>query len=273
MNKKTMKVYEATDLKAKFCLLMTLLKDTKFIERNILSKISAVFHLARKGYKGLVGSLYLNFNGLDFVVNSNGGLGIVSEKCFEPIVFEHIKSKTGDLFIDIGANVGAYSLLASKSFRKVISVEPGISQREILQINIQSNAISNITVKEVAIGSFNGTSKLYKADSTINDSLKRISNTFQTVNIITLDNLLERIDMVDLIKIDVEGSELDVIKSGKNSLRKVREIILESRKEFESQIVEIMKELNFNCYILEDRPKIFEKNLLFSVYTYNYKAL
>ncbi|QXJ28561.1 hypothetical protein J5U23_01430 [Saccharolobus shibatae B12] len=55
-----------------------------------------------------------------------------------------------------------------------------------------------------------------------------------------MDELLSSYDLIDLIKIDVEGAELDVIKSGISQLHKVKKIVIEVRNQYESEIDSIL---------------------------------
>ncbi|GAA5418518.1 hypothetical protein Stok01_00460 [Sulfurisphaera tokodaii] len=78
-----------------------------------------------------------------------------------------------------------------------------------------------------------------------------------------MDELLSPYDSIDLIKIDVEGAELDVIKSGINQLHKVKKIVMEVRNQYESEIDSTLIKEGFKKCILEDRGH--EKNILYYV--------
>ncbi len=72
-------------------------------------------------------------------LNAKGGFRVISAKFFEPVVYKFMFSCKGDVFIDIGANVGVYSLLNYRRFNKIISVEPGRIGRILLNKNIELN--------------------------------------------------------------------------------------------------------------------------------------
>lgn len=268
-----MRPYNASKIKGDICLLISLIIKTKFLGFNFFKKLSVIMSLAKNGYSKLSENISLKHRNINFSISRTGGLGILSVECYEPIVFNHIKNRSGELFVDIGANVGCYSILASFSFSKVIAVEPGKNQKQLLLNNLAKNSINNVFIIENAVGSFNGEGKLYESKMSVNNSLINVDDDFQEVNVMTLDALLNDISSIDLLKIDVEGAELEVIKSGINSLEKIEEIIIEVREEFEVELLKIMNNYNFICYLLEDRKKIKEKNLLFSIHKYDYLKL
>ena len=202
------------------------------------------------------------YNRLKFCLNSKGGFGIISAKFFEPVVYKFMSFVKGDVFLDIGANVGVYSLLNSTRFNKVISVEPGNAQRMLLNKNIKLNHIRNIEVLENAICGKEGIIKLYKSKNLVNYNIVNQSNDYEEVNSITLDRLLLNLSHVELLKIDVEGAELDVIRSGMKEINKVHFIIVEVKNSYFEEMREILNPVGFKYHILEDRA-IGEKNVLF----------
>jgi len=127
----------------------------------------------------------------------------------------------GDLVVDIGAHVGYFSLLAARQVGpqgKVYSFEPDPSNYRLLQRNIEANGYTNITATQKAISKAsgsaqlmlssrdNGTHSLYAQDSRDADVV--------TVNLVSLDEFLvdEGWPKVDLIKMDVEGAEMDALE-------------------------------------------------------------
>jgi FkbM family methyltransferase len=127
--------------------------------------------------------------------------------------------RPGDLFLDIGANVGSYTILAGGVVKaSVICVEPVPSTFQHLQTNIRLNELKEIETHCCGLSSVAGellfTSHL--------DTMNRVAlpgETLPTVSVpvTTLDALLQgRIPTI--IKIDVEGHELAVLKGGTETL-------------------------------------------------------
>ncbi|MDQ3193231.1 MAG: FkbM family methyltransferase [Bacteroidota bacterium] len=138
--------------------------------------------------------------------------------------------KPGATFLDIGANIGFFSLLASKKVQnhgKVFSFEPVPSTFKKLKENIEINKCKNITVfnnalsdnketlaMQVSIDGFDAWNSFGKPSG--GNKFSEIQ--FQTD---TIDNLISTklfSDKIDLIKIDVEGWELFVLKGAEKIL-------------------------------------------------------
>ena len=129
----------------------------------------------------------------------------------------------GATFVDVGANFGTFSLLASRlvgSTGRVIAIEP---QERLASFIEESNALSgagNCEVHRVACGKSNGeASLLIPADDSgragfFQGFSGRKQHTSTTVPVTTLDFILRDVDAGTVIKIDVEGSELHVLDGG-----------------------------------------------------------
>lgn len=128
-----------------------------------------------------------------------------------------------DFFIDIGSNIGLFSLIASKkvgSKGKVICFEPSQEIYGRLIENIELNEFKNIEARNIGLSDKEGELKFYFSDQGFDawnsfapDSrLKKSIN----VNASTLDKQLDYIDKskIKMVKIDVEGWEKFVIKGG-----------------------------------------------------------
>ena len=174
--------------------------------------------------------------------------------------------KSGDTFIDVGANIGYFTLLASSicgSNGTVIAVEP--SRRALLKLlaNLELNDPSNITVLSVAAGS---DSELYKlglsSGSNIGATNLRVSENpvcFERIAIMPLGGLLSTMDVKpSLIKIDIEGWELhalygleDVItKSYPKILLELTDSFLQEEGQSAKMLIRFMNKLGYQCYEL-----------------------
>ncbi|MDR4503636.1 MAG: FkbM family methyltransferase [Candidatus Scalindua sp.] len=160
---------------------------------------------------------------------------------FEPPNQDLIRliEKGGSVFVDIGANVGFFSLLGSYTFNNVISFEPTPKSNNALKNHIRLNKINNIQVYDYALSDTKGTMTLYEnpynaggnrldkfADEMISKS-GRDDWVHYMVDVVTLDEILDdnNQDTISLIKIDVEGHETKVLKGSRHTLSKYRPII------------------------------------------------
>lgn len=133
-----------------------------------------------------------------------------------------------NLFFDIGANVGVYTVLASKLKKaKTICVEPLPNTYEKLIDNIQINRLNNVTSMNIGISYEK--SKLYftQDDDTMNCVAISSDKNTQEVNVDTLDSISEIYGIPKVIKIDVEGYEANVLKGAKKILEsEVLEVVI-----------------------------------------------
>jgi FkbM family methyltransferase len=136
-----------------------------------------------------------------------------------------------DLFVDIGANIGSYTVLAGGHVgAKVVSVEPLPKTFEYLKNNIAINQINNnVTACNLALGNEKGEISFTTTLDTMNHvATAKETDTIQ-VPVDTLDGILEKEKDPVLLKIDVEGFETDVLNGASQTLQKnnLKAIIIE----------------------------------------------
>lgn len=158
--------------------------------------------IAAVGETGLTGNLYVGFME------------------YEDMLFLLHALSIEETFVDVGANVGAFTILASKVVKaKSISFEPLPQTVERLKDQIQINRINDLVkVVNKGVGDERGTLFFTNNNDTINKVCLAgdIQNTTK-VEVITLDNELDK-NKKYFFKIDVEGFEFNVIEGGKNIL-------------------------------------------------------
>jgi FkbM family methyltransferase len=165
------------------------------------------------------------------------------EACELDWIINFLQEKESFLFIDIGANIGIYSVLvARESKTRCVAIEPDPRNLKKLYYNIDNNELSDrILVLPVAVGipadgaapetarnfylsEFGATSRFLNAEERVLDE-KSV-----TVHVKTLDSILQENELWQfgeiLIKIDVEGFEPEVIASGIKTIRDVRPWLL-----------------------------------------------
>ena len=130
----------------------------------------------------------------------------------------------GDSVIDAGANVGFFSLLLARLVGqggRVLSIEPGANNVQKLVHNIKLNNIANITLGTVALADSNREIDFYLCnDSGINSAWvnEAASRQKTTVNGVRLDDIWVGKIAPKLIKMDIEGSELQALRGARNLL-------------------------------------------------------
>jgi FkbM family methyltransferase len=128
-------------------------------------------------------------------------------------------TRPDDLFVDVGANVGSYTILAAGVVKaRVISVEPIPSTFEHLQANIRLNKLNTVEAHCCGLSSSPGELRFITTLDTMNRvALHSESLPTTVVPVTTLDLLLAG-QIPKIIKIDVEGHELAVLNGGFNTL-------------------------------------------------------
>jgi len=140
-------------------------------------------------------------------------------------VYDHFFTpEKGFITLDVGANIGVYTLMAAKkvgSEGKVIAVEPESENYNLLMRNVRVNKCKNTVLIKMALSSFEGKSQLYLSAFSGKHSLIAKGNKQVEVPVTTTTKLLNKLDVtkVDLMKIDTEGAELEVLKGSWEFLR------------------------------------------------------
>lgn len=135
------------------------------------------------------------------------------------------------LVVDIGANEGAFSagVLAVAPDAEIIAAEPGPAPRSRMQARL--GALPNVTIHDVAVSAVSGTAMLHLTAHDHNASLHvprpemREAGELE-VRTVTLDELVDD-RTVDVLKIDVQGSEMDVLGGGDATLARTRSVLIE----------------------------------------------
>lgn len=173
----------------------------------------------------------------------------------------HLLNET-DTFVDVGANVGVYTVLAAGvRGASCISIEPIPTTFSHLIANIKLNGIDNlVTAKNIGLsnqkGILNFTTDLDCKNHVI-DKIDAKEFNFIEVQVDMLDNIADKLKPT-LIKIDVEGFEKYVIAGGKRTLTK-------------DSLLAVIMELNGSSTKNENVEKILHQEMLnYGFFTYRY---
>jgi FkbM family methyltransferase len=152
--------------------------------------------LAVSGMTGATGNLYVGLHE------------------FEPMAFLLHFLRPSDVFVDVGANVGSYTVLAGAAIgAKVIAFEPGEAFPWLVR-NLELNDLGGVDARRKAVGSTVGTVPFTAGLDTVNRIDPKGGD---TVPITTLDATCDHHSPA-LLKIDVEGFEADVLRGGNVTL-------------------------------------------------------
>jgi FkbM family methyltransferase len=140
--------------------------------------------------------------------------------------------KKGVCFLDVGANVGKYTLRAAilvGESGKVIAVEPNKGNFRVLVKNIELNKLQNCIPFNIAASSTDGEVTLFLGPNSAEHSIVQdFGRGSYRIRARALDKVLNEtgIEKVDIIKIDVEGAELEVLEGLNMTLKKENPLIV-----------------------------------------------
>lgn len=127
-----------------------------------------------------------------------------------------------DLVCDIGANKGSYLYWMSRWAGQVVAFEPQSALADYLNQACRALNLNNTTIVQAGVSSRSGTMDLYvPSPNSPEASLIRHGDAQTTpVSVVTLDEYFSASKPISLLKIDVEGAELDVLKGAEKILRR-----------------------------------------------------
>jgi FkbM family methyltransferase len=163
---------------------------------------------------------------------------ILLEGAWDPALSKFIEAtlSPNDVFIDVGAHVGYFTLLAGRRVGPtgtVLSIEPNPFAWEQLERNVERSHLQNVLVEHTACGESRAVVQLYlhaESNSSMASLYSGKASGAGTVEVpcTTLDHLCRErgLQRVKLVKIDVEGAELFVLRGMKGIMREMRPAIV-----------------------------------------------
>jgi FkbM family methyltransferase len=145
---------------------------------------------------------------------------------YESLLLEHLgKMEIAGSVIDVGANIGNHTIFFSKIMnKKVYAFEPHDKAYSVLKLNISTNGVRDLVIPiEKAISSKNGTVGIYSPEADNLGMAKTVGS--GTITATTLDNEIGS-EKIGLIKIDIEGHELEALKGAQRILKTHRPVLV-----------------------------------------------
>ena len=202
----------------------------------------------------------------------------VHEKENTDYIIKHIKLEDGELALDIGANIGWFSVLLSKlasDEARIFAFEPEPSNFELLEHNLKQNECANVVAVNKGVSDKDGVMSLYLhpdknrgRHSLIPDSsLRKIE-----VDIVSLDSFFNATPpgKIRFLKIDIEGYEYFAFKGAQKLLAHVPMILMEYSPHLynigftNDDLLDTLMDLSFRPHLMssEDIVEVDRKTLL-----------
>lgn len=197
---------------------------------------------------------------------------IAQNRIWEPHVTHALKSllRPDATFIDIGANIGYFTLLAASCVGtegRVIAFEPNPNNCDLLTRSIEANGFRNIQVHRYAVAEYAGAFVLLtdfpESNGHIISCLRAIGQTGKNLHVVgsvVLDEFLANIERIDVVKLDIEGAEPKAVLGMRQLLASHRPILITEFNptaiEQTSQVPAVsyldqLVELGFDLFILD----------------------
>ncbi len=218
------------------------------------------FHLKQESV--LVEGLSLFVNREDRMISQM----LMREKVYEPVetVFFRSNVREGDVFLDIGANIGYFTLLAAARVGakgKVFSFEPDPTNFAFLEKSVRMNHLSQVTALKAAVTDKTGKLKLFRNEDNLGDHrIYATDSSAQSIDIdsVCLDDYLPPLEGARIVvKIDIQGAEVSAIRglsrffSGHSDVTLLTEFWPEGLRRFGSSSAE------YASLLVENRFKLF----------------
>ncbi|MGB8065436.1 MAG: FkbM family methyltransferase [Candidatus Sulfotelmatobacter sp.] len=138
----------------------------------------------------------------------------------------------GHVFVDVGANVGVFTVKAAKEVGKnglVIAIEPFMETALRLSNNVRVNGYSNVRIRSFCIGAQTEPTRFYLNKRKPNSFSLVPNGNADSISVlsVSLDDLCrwEKLQRLDYLKIDAEGAEAAVLEGGRECIRRFRPIV------------------------------------------------
>lgn len=164
-------------------------------------------------------------------------LAITDEIFFDRVYLnKNLHISPGDTVVDIGGNIGVFTLFASRlGAEKIFVFEPFPANVHLIRKNIRENFLKNVSIVQSAVSDKNGTAKLYLGHHNAGHLLFDRNSVGQLENYIsvpttTLNALIKDHHMgkIDFLKLDCEGSEGAILNSSPPQVwKKIKQVAIE----------------------------------------------
>lgn len=166
------------------------------------------------------------------------GAVIAREHAYEPHVEAALRRALapGDTFVDVGANVGYFSMLAAALVGpngRVVAIEPRAANCALIERSVADNEFAHVVVHRVAAGAVKSSAVLHVLPGATNgiipsgpDPIVPEDAAREAVEVVPLDELLADLDSVQAIKMDIEGFEPQAWEGLQATLGRYRPIVL-----------------------------------------------
>jgi FkbM family methyltransferase len=198
-----------------------------FLRKAACALLPRSFWLRRRTRDGVI------VTGLNKAGFGGRGFFVFGEALEPELDFLHHFLRKGDVFVDVGANSGVFSMKAARCVQEegcVLALEPLPVMLYTLDRNVMLNGFSNVRLRNFCLSDHNGTAELWiNHGNPASAGLVRHDKQAARLSTLcfTLDDLaaIEKLSRLDYLKIDVEGAETRILAGASGLIRQFKPII------------------------------------------------
>ncbi len=213
-------------------------------------------------YKSDLGTFYVRKGTLDFQFGNSA-----YEWNVKKFVYQHVNNY--NKFIDVGANIGTYTILFCNKGLEGCAFEPVSDNFQVLKKNVALNKVEDkVQLFQMGLGEYQHQDEFVfdpintgATHSITFDNPEANQGKIEKAIIVPLDSIIEKCNFDEkkdkvFIKIDVEGMELNVLKGAKHFLKEFPEIalVIETVHSGRENVIKQLKEIDdrFEIYDVDD---------------------
>lgn len=237
------------------------------IDRNRMKYIKSVieYKLSKHPKKITFPEMGVKLYNVKLITRENTQDSAFLSILYERELTNYLLNKKPNFFVDVGSHIGRFSILLGKNGSNVLAIEASSSNYKQLSKNVSFNKLSNVRTLNIGCSDKEEMGKLvltagYTGQNTF--LVGSESKNIEEVKLRKLDDVVKNeMDNKDIIKIDVEGFEIRVLKGMKNILKNQNPIIVAeiSSADQKNEINNFLKSFNYrNTQILDSRNYVYE---------------
>src|SRR5262249_11602542 len=159
---------------------------------------------------------------------------LLDHRSWEPHLTRYLtlNLSSTDVFMDVGANLGYYTVVCAPLVQRVVAFEPVSISHGYCRANIELNNLRNVDLFQCGLWHEEATAHIRFDSSSMMAASISLKETGETVRCASLDDLIRRRELIlprlDVVKMDVEGAELSALKGMQQTIAQFRpKIIME----------------------------------------------
>lgn len=186
---------------------------------------------------------------------------------YEPAMQRKIKQLKGDVFVDLGANIGFYSIMMRNNFRKIYAFEPNVAAVNDMRYYFRKFGVLNAEIfavaasdkddeEAMAILDYKGKPKdpITGIQYGSHEHMKDFQIGVESIKSLKLSTffLYAGLKQIDLVKMDVEGNDLKVLEGAEPIMDRIKSWIVELHPWCGFKVVLDLKDYGYNIEWLSD---------------------